>query len=130
MVCKITTCTNKNTHETDKHVCQTCYKKGHSCFEIKLLDKKKEVGDERLYANARRIMKDTNGKIYVRFYHGMGYETFLKRDNSNDNMKKFSTDSFQYDKKFYEFIRGYKHVGGDLLLPIEYLTDEYLRIKN
>jgi|688.fasta_scaffold173142_2 hypothetical protein len=87
MICKITTCTNKNTHETDKHVCQTCHKKGHSCYEINLLDKKKDLGIERL--SARKIMKDTKGKLYVQFYHGMGYETFLKRDNPNDDMKSF-----------------------------------------
>lgn len=61
MICKITTCTNKNTHETDKHICQTCYKKGHSCYEVNLLDKSKKLSIETLSANARKIMKDTKG---------------------------------------------------------------------
>ena len=117
MVCKITTCTNKNTHETDKHVCQTCYKKGHSCFEINLLNKGKKLGIESLSANARKIMKDMKGKLYVQFYHGMGNETFLKRDSPNDDIKSFDVDSFKYDKNFYEFIRGYKYAGYELILP-------------
>jgi len=118
MVCKITTCTNKNKHETDNHVCQTCYNKGHSCYEINLLDKKKDLSIERLSANARKIMENTNGKLYVQFYHGMGRETFLKRDNTNDDMKSFNVYSFKYDKNFYEFIRGYKYVGYQIILPI------------
>ena len=101
--CTAQTCNYRDTHSIEAHVCLKCGGR-HSVDTCSLYSKMPLSAID----DARKIMVDTPGKIYVKLWTGMGTWSFYKRDDVGKLVDNLMVD---HDKEkslqVSDFINGY-----------------------
>ena len=105
-MCNIATCTNKSNHLTSGHICETCKKPGHDCNEI---------FDNKVICISRKAMKNTRGRIMVKFYHGGCKYTIVKR-NALDEQLDVILLKYPTVEKMNSICKNYRLIGVETIL--------------